>query len=368
MVAPVDSAVSSDIWPASSGVATGREGRKAEIPMHLAQIADSSTRRVALVREPHLVLLRDVGSVLALAQRALAGNVGLSTLAESLATGEVLPYDEVYEGRSPWKLLAPIDWPEHPERLLISGTGLTHLGSARDRDTMHAKPSAEEEAQMTDSMRMFEWGRREGKPVDGNAGIAPEWFYKGDGSNLRGPFSELTIPGFGEDGGEEAEVAAIYLIGEDGTPWRIGMAAGNEFSDHVFERRNYLNLAGSKLRTCSLGPELVIHPDFVNVPGEVTLRRGGEVLWQKQIRTGEQNMCHSLANIEHHHFKFAGHRQPGMVHIHFLGADSLSFGAGIRLAAGDEMGVRFEGFGRALRNTVEQEEAVSRAMRVRVMA
>ena len=33
------------------------------------------------------------------------------------------------------------------------------------------------------------------------------------------------------------------------------VAVGNEFSDHKFERKNYLNLAGSKIRTCGLGPE-----------------------------------------------------------------------------------------------------------------
>ena len=52
------------------------------------------------------------------------------------------------------------------------------------------------------------------------------------------------------------------------------MAAGNEFSDHAFEKRNYLNLAGSKLRTCSIGPEIVIDPDFGSVPGEVRIERG----------------------------------------------------------------------------------------------
>ena len=89
-------------------------------------------------------------------------------------------------------------------------------------------------------------------------GIAPEWFYKGDGSVLRGPFEALEIPGYAEDGGEEAEIAGVYVIDEEGNPCRIGMAQGNEFSDHKFEKRNYLNLAGSKLRTCSVGPELVI--------------------------------------------------------------------------------------------------------------
>ena len=64
----------------------------------------------------------------------------------------------------------------------------------------------------------------------------------------------MTVPAYAEDGGEEAELAGIYIIGEDVRAYRIGMAAGNEFSDHKFEKRNYLNLAGSKLRTCSIGP------------------------------------------------------------------------------------------------------------------
>jgi len=61
-------------------------------------------------------------------------------------------------------------------------------------------------------------------------------------------------------------------------------------------------------------------------------------------------MCHSLANIEHHHFKFEAHRRPGDLHVHYFGACSLSFGAGVHLADGDEMIVEFNGFGRALRN------------------
>ena len=63
-------------------------------------------------------------------------------------------------------------------------------------------------------------------------------------------------------------------------------------------------------------------------------------------------MCHSLRNIEHHHFKFEAHRRPGDVHVHFFGASVLSFGDGIELADGDVMEIRFEGFGRALRNPV----------------
>jgi hypothetical protein len=131
------------------------------------------------------------------------------------------------------------------------------------------------------------------------------------------------------------------------------MAAGNEFSDHRFEKKNYLNLAGSKMRACSLGPELMIDPDFKSVPGKVAIERAGKILWSKEIRTGEAEMCHSLQNLEHHHFKFEAHRRPGDVHVHFYGAHSLSFGAGVQLCDGDVMAIEFTGFGRPLRNAVK---------------
>jgi hypothetical protein len=335
--------------------------------LHLVQIQNATGRQVAVVREPHLIVLREVDSVFALAEKALSEGRRLSELATWLMTDEALSYDAIYDGKSDWRLLPPIDCPGNPHRVHISGTGLTHLGSARDRQAMHVAPTAQEQAQMTDSMRMFEWGRQQGRPAAGEIGIAPEWFYKGDGSILQAPLGPLPIPGFAEDGGEEAEIAAVYVVAADGTPWRIGMAAGNEFSDHVFERRNYLNLAGSKLRTCSIGPELVIDAQFDDVPGTVRISRNGESIWEKEIRTGELNMCHSLANLEHHHFKFAAHRQPGMVHIHFMGADCLSFGAGLCLEPGDLTEIQFAGFGRPLRNAVTAGEPLTNLLRVKVM-
>jgi len=336
--------------------------------MRLVQLANGDRRGVALVEEPDLILLTEVTSVFQLAQRSLAQNTALTKLATSLATGDRMLYDNVYQQNSAWKLLAPVDVPGAPQMMLVSGTGLTHLGSARERQAMHAESAQKKNVEMTDSMRMFEWGREKGRPNAGEIGIAPEWFYKGDGSVIRAPFSSLNIPGHAEDGGEEGEIAAIYIIGHDGTPHRIGMCTGNEFSDHVFERRNYLNLAGSKLRVCSLGPELVVGAEFADVPGRVSVLRNDAPLWEKSIRTGEQNMCHSLANLEHHHFKFAGHRQPGMLHIHFLGADALSFGDNIRLGAGDITEVSFEGFGRSLINTIAIDETMTSAIRVQLMA
>ena len=311
----------------------------------LVQIQNGVTRAVALVDEPHLRLLDGVNSVVQLVEEAVAAKIPLTTLVQKKATGGQLDYDAIYAGKSEWRLLPPVDHLSEPARCLVSGTGLTHLGSAKNRQDMHSTGG-----ELNDSMKMFRWGVEGGKPASGKIGVAPEWFYKGNGTMVRAHDDPLDVPPYAEDGGEEAEVAGIYWVDATGCPRRIGLAVGNEFSDHVFEKRNYLNLAGSKLRNCALGPELVIDPEFASVPGKVAIMRGGSVLWSQAIATGESEMCHSLANLEHHHFKFEAHRRPGDVHVHFLGACSLSFGAGIQLADGDQMIVEFQGFGRALKN------------------
>ena len=337
--------------------------------IRLVQISNGSSRRVALVEEPYLHCLITVESVYELALASVREGTSLSAWAHDLATGEKLSYDAVYSGESEWRLLVPVDVPDAPERVLVSGTGLTHLGSAKDRQAMHLQTATDAAKPKTDSMRMFESGLAGGRPKDGEIGSAPEWFYKGNGSVLRGPFAPLTVPAHGEDGGEEAEIAGIYLIAKDGTPYRIGFCVGNEFSDHKFERHNYLNLAGSKLRECSIGPELVIGGDFGAVTGEVRIERDGAPIWQKAVETGEENMAHSLANLEHHHFKFDGHRLPGYLHVHFFGAHSLSFGEGLELQDGDWMQVRYEGYGRALRNPIRIEDKEGyRPVRVRALS
>jgi hypothetical protein len=331
--------------------------------MRLVQLSNAGRRRVAAVEEPRLRLL-DAESVYSLADSAIRAGVKLSEMVEKASTQERLDYDTIYDGSSEWKWLSPIDHPE-PSRCLISGTGLTHLGSARDRQAMHAKALTSQELEdLTDSMKMFRWGVESGRPDAGCIGVPPEWFYKGNGSILRSHGEALHVPSFAEDGGEEAELASIYIIGPDGQPFRIGMAVGNEFSDHCFEKKNYLNLAASKLRNCAIGPELVLDPEFESVSGQIKIERGGRLLWKKEIHSGEAHMCHSLQNLEHHHFKFEQHRQPGDVHVHFLGADCLSFGEGLRLADGDVVEITFQGFGRALRNRVHVDRAANELISV----
>jgi len=312
----------------------------------LVQIRKGMSRGVALVEEPRLRLLAGIESIYELVASVDANKTSLLDRIREHVTGAELDYDAIYSGQSEWRPMPPIDHPVEPSRCLVSGTGLTHLGSAKNRQAMHSAS----EAEMNDSMKIFRWGVERGKPAPGKIGVAPEWFYKGNGSIIRASGEPLDVPPYAEDGGEEGEIAGIYFVGESGNPIRIGMAIGNEFSDHKFEKKNYLNLAGSKLRTCALGPELVINPQFRSVPGKVTVARAGKNIWSQEIVTGEDEMCHSLANIEHHHFKFEGHRRPGDLHIHYFGACSFSFGAGIELIDGDVMEVSFDGFGRPLRN------------------
>ena len=314
----------------------------------LVQLKRGNMRRVALVMEPHLRLLDGCSSIYELANRAIVAEMSLNDVVQQRVRHEQLDYDPIYAGHSEWRILPAIDHPEEPARCLVSGTGLTHVGSARNRQAMH-EIDAED---LTDSMKMFRWGVEGGRPAAGWVGTAPEWFYKGSGCTLRGHGECLEVPCFAEDGGEEAEIAGVYVIGPEGRPYRVGMAAGNEFSDHQFEKRNYLYLAGSKLRPCSLGPELVIDPQFESVPITVKIERAGETYWRKVFCSGEREMCHSVRNIEHHHFKYEAHRRPGDVHVHFFGTDCLSYSDGVRLQNGDVMEVAAEGFGRPLRNIV----------------
>ena len=319
----------------------------------LVQIKRANVRRVALVEEPNLRLLDTFSSIFELALCAVQAGMKLSDFARQRARHETLDYDPIYAGRSEWRMLPAIDHPDEPSLCLISGTGLTHLGSARGRQSMHSTPNED----LTDSMQMFRWGVEGGRPREGDIGIAPEWFHKGAGCALRAHGERLDIPSYAEDGGEEAEIAGVYLVAPDGQPYRIGLSVGNEFSDHQFEKKNYLNLAGSKLRTCALGPELVVDAEFQSVAVTATIERDGNTLWTKAFRTGESEMCHSLQNIEHHHFKFEGHRRPRQVHIHFFGTDCLSFTDHIRLQEGDVIEVAAEGYGRPLRNSVRVDKS-----------
>jgi hypothetical protein len=334
--------------------------------MRLVQLMHPQAgRRVARVSEPHLLVLAGSTSVYGLAQEALKG--GLEQIVTALAIETKLDYDPIYAGQSDWRLLPAFDHPEFPARCLVSGTGLTHTASARKRDAMHTASTPGPAGPLSDSMRMFRAGVEGGRPAAGHIGQAPEWFYKGNGASLCAHGEPLHSPPFADDGGEEPEMAGCYFITPGGTPCRVGLAAGNEFSDHVREKMNYLYLAESKLRPAGLGPELLVGEIPADIRGRVSIERDGREIWSAPVATGEANMCHSLANIEHHHFKHPPHRRPGDAHVHFFGADDFSFGSSLRLADGDVMVVSWPPLGRALRNPLHQDPGPQPLVRVEAL-
>jgi hypothetical protein len=318
--------------------------------MRLLQYVDSRTRVARVEDDGRVTPLAGYANMYELARRAIAARSTLEQVVSDATFETPLSYDQLLrEGR----LLPPLTHPD-PAHCLVSGTGLTHLGSAAARNSMHEKLK-QQDAELTDSMKMFKWGVEGGKPAGGAPGTQPEWFYKGNGANVVGCGRPIVAPDFAEDFGEEPEMVGCYLVDDDGRPRRLGFAIGNEFSDHVTERRNYLLLAHSKLRQCGVGPMLNTGTPPDKLEGTSRIRRGAEVIWQKPMLTGEGNMSHSIANLEYHHFKYPQHRVPGDVHLHFFGTATLSFIDNIRVQAGDQFEVDVPALGAPLVNRLAVE-------------
>jgi hypothetical protein len=333
--------------------------------MRLIQfLNENGNRQVAKVGEQDgtLQVLAETERVYDLALEAGRSRTDLETLVRSRLSHEWADYDSIVASR---RLLPPLDHPD-PAHCLVTGTGLTHLGSAKARDAMHAK--IESGAPVSDSMRLFRLGLEGGKPPAGQISVQPEWFYKGSGYNVVPPEQSIISPPFALDGGEEAELVGLYVIAENGEVLRVGFALGNEFSDHVMEAQNYLYLAHSKLRPCSFGPELLVTPPPALISGRVSIRRAGETLWGAPFETGDEAMSYTIANLEHHHFKYEFFCRPGDVHCHFFGAAVLSRNAGIVTQPGDRFEISAPDFGRPLRNTLERPEDEQEVVVVRSLS
>jgi hypothetical protein len=325
--------------------------------MRLIQLEDESGQvRVGVIDEAgqRVRVLDGLSGTWELANRAIAAGKSLEILAASAPGAQWLDYPQLLAAG---RVRTPLHHPD-PAHCLVSGTGLTHLGSAAARDAMHQKLRQQsEQGAMTDSMRMFQWGVDGGNPAPGQGGVQPEWFYKGQGGILAHPGGALESPEFALDGGEEPELVGLYVIAPDGTPCRLGFAIGNEFSDHVTERSNYLYLAHSKLRACAVGPEIRTGSPPRDLRGTSRILRDGVVLWEKPFLTGEANMSHSLENLEFHHFKYAAHRRPGDVHLHYFGTATISFADGIRARDGDIFEIDLPALGAPLRNALRTRAA-----------
>ncbi|MBL8790470.1 MAG: GguC protein [Rhizobiales bacterium] len=310
---------------------------------------EKGKRQVAAVKNGLLHPIKGLRSTLELAEHALVERASLASLVKQLAAAKGESYAAALKER---RVLPPVDHPD-PAHCIVTGTGLTHLGSASARDSMHKKLDTKE-TELTDSLKMFKMGLEGGKPAKGTAGVQPEWFYKGDGRWLVAPGAPLPKPSFALDGGEEPEIAGLYLIDGKGRPVRLGFALGNEYSDHVTERQNYLYLAHSKLRHSSIGPEMITGALPQHIEGRSRIIRKGKVIWEKPFLTGEGNMSHTLANLEYHHFKYEPFRKPGDLHIHYFGTATLSIADGIATEEGDIFEIEAAPFGAPLRNPLKQ--------------
>ena len=326
--------------------------------MRLVQLTTSSGTRCVAAADDSAKARRIEGasSTYELALLAIEAATTLSSIVTSRLSAEFV---DLALAEAEGRLLAPVDHPD-AAHLHVTGTGLTHLGSAEGRDKMHKAAAG---GTLTDSMRMFNMGLEGGKPAAGAVGAQPEWFYKGDGSSLVGTGAALPAPAFALDGSEEPEIAGIYVIDSDGNPRRLGYCLGNEFSDHITERGNYLWLAHSKLRTAALGPELLTGELPADVRGTSRIVRNGASIWEKPFLTGEANMSHTLRNLEQHHFKYALFRRPGDVHVHFYGTATLSFSDGVQTREGDIFEIAAPPFRMALRNPLAWVAAAAVAVR-----
>jgi hypothetical protein len=328
------------------------------MPLRLVQTLSASGEKSVVAVSECGPAWRVKGSttVLALAQSAIASKSTLKDVVEAAGGAETVDLGAaLQQGR----VLAPVDHADSA-RVFLTGTGLTHLGSADARDKMHAKAHS---ADASDSMKMFRMGLEGGKREAGEVGVQPEWFYKGDGRSIVAPEKPLPSPEFALDGGEEPELAGIYLIAADGTPYRLGFTLANEFSDHVMERMNYLYLAHSKLRHAALGPELLLGELPADIRGTSRITRAGQTIWEKPFLTGEANMSHHVRNLEHHHFKYGLFRRPGDLHVHFFGTATLSFADKVKAQDGDVFEIEAPPFSLPLRNPLKTVAAPSGAVR-----
>lgn len=154
---------------------TSTSSNKAGLAMRLIQFEDpQGQRQVGCVDGAQIQVVRDTRSTRELALSAIRNGISLRDEVARRGTDAGPLYAELQDTA---RVLPPLDH-EDPAHCLVSGTGLTHLGSAATRDQMHQQAD-QGTAAMTDTMRIFKWGLEGGKPPAGQPGAQPEWFYKG---------------------------------------------------------------------------------------------------------------------------------------------------------------------------------------------
>ena len=260
--------------------------------MLISQIVDGSDMIQVVARTNGATrVVNGAKSVYSLALDAARSGSGLAALIERKGFGKTVDLDAAYrQGRlhladqpSRPGASAPHRHRPHASRLGIDPRRHAQEASRRRRgkpDRFHEDVPHGARGRQAQAMAQV--------------GVQPEWFYKGNGTMAVAPGAPLFSPAFAKDGGEEPEIAGIYVIGDDGTPFRVGFALSNEFSDHVTERVNYLFLAHSKLRNASFGPEILVGDLPADIRGTSRILRNGKTLWEKPFLSGEDE------HVAHH--------------------------------------------------------------------
>src|SRR3990167_1367107 len=102
--------------------------------MRLVQLCHPGRgRRVAIVEEDELRILRSFISIHCLSVAALEAGASLEAFAVTESSNEVVDYGPVYRGDADWRMLPAFDHPDEPARCLVTGTGLTDKASALSR-------------------------------------------------------------------------------------------------------------------------------------------------------------------------------------------------------------------------------------------
>jgi hypothetical protein len=263
------------------------------IPTRLVQLTHPEEgRRAALVYDNELHLLATYRSVYSFARAAIDTGWKLRDLLSTDLSGVVLGYDEIYSLATPWRFLPSFDHPIEPGRCLVSSAGAT-------------------------------------------------WSYQGSGASLYGHGEPLPVALPSAPAGL-GDLAAVYVIGPDRTPRRVGVTPGN------------------RSRFSSIGPELTLDADLPALEGRVRVMRKRRQAWAEVLSGAGAPLLLALAAIEPDHFESADYRQPGDAHVHFFGERFFGVRKGTALKDGDEVVIEYQGLGRALRNPIQMEQPAAR--------
>ena len=132
--------------------------------MNVIQYVDKCKQnRVGLVESKERIIpLQSDMNVYQMAIHCIKNGQKLEKFIADCGQDEPISYSEIVENG---RLLPPIML--EPKDIVLSGTGLTHLGSGEARNNMHTKANANEA--LTDSIKMFNMGLEGGKPKKGGS-------------------------------------------------------------------------------------------------------------------------------------------------------------------------------------------------------